>query len=289
MSAAGLDILLLKGGPSAERGVFLVSGATCAQALRGLGHRVREFNLTRDLADLCTALDPKPDLAFNALHGCYGEIGPVQGMLELLEVRCTPSGLLASALAMDKPLSKRLLSDADILMPEGRVVTQADFCAGEPLPRPYVMKPLAEGSSVGVTILRKQDNCTPLSVDTWRYGDEILLERFIPGRELTVTVLGDRALIVTELRPNIGFYSYEAKYTKDRTEHLVPAAVHPEVFDLAMETALKAHRLLGCDGLSRVDYCYDDIEGEPGRLYLVPEQARHLGMSFPSLCQWIGE
>ncbi len=303
MSTASLDILLLKGGPSAEREVSLVSGAACAQALRSLGHRVLEFDLTRDLGALCTALTPKPDLVFNALHGRYGEDGCIQGVLNLLEVRCTHSDLLASAMAMDKQLSKALLIAEGILMPEGRVVTLEDFRESEPMPRPYVLKPLAEGSSVGVTIIRDGENRSPTTAEAWRYGDHALLERYIEGRELTVTVLGERALTVTELKPKVGFYDYEAKYTEGKTEHVVPAAVHPEVFQLALETALKAHRTLGCSGLSRADYRYDDSEGEPGRLYLlemntqpgmtplslVPEQARHLGMSFSALCQWIVE
>lgn len=303
MSVGTLDILLLKGGPSAEREVSLVSGAACAQALRSLGHRVVEFDLTRDLGALCAALTPKPDLVFNALHGRYGEDGCVQGILDLLEVRCTHSGLLASAMAMDKPLSKQLFTAAGITMPEGRIVTLDDFRHGDPMERPYVVKPLAEGSSVGVTIVGAGDNRTPITADTWRYGEEALLERYIPGRELTVTVLGDRALTVTELKPKVGFYDYEAKYTEGKTEHVVPAAVHPEIFALALETAVKAHRILGCSGLSRADYRYDDSAGEPGQLYLleintqpgmtplslVPEQARHLGMSFPQLCQWIVE
>ncbi len=303
MSDGALDILLLKGGPSAEREVSLVSGAACAQALRSLGHRVVEFDLTRDLGALCAALTPKPDLVFNALHGRYGEDGCVQGILDLLEVRCTHSGLLASAMAMDKPLSKQLFTAAGITMPEGRIVTLDDFRRGDPMERPYVVKPLAEGSSVGVTIVGAGDNRTPITADTWRYGEHALLERYIPGRELTVTVLGDRALTVTELKPKVGFYDYEAKYTEGKTEHVVPAAVHPEIFALALETAVKAHRILGCSGLSRADYRYDDSAGEPGKLYLleintqpgmtplslVPEQARHLGMGFPQLCQWIVE
>ncbi|MEQ8653090.1 MAG: D-alanine--D-alanine ligase [Kiloniellales bacterium] len=303
MTAAALDILLLKGGPSAEREVSLVSGAACAQSLRSLGHKVQEFDLTRDLGALCGALTPKPDLVFNALHGRYGEDGCVQGILDLLEVRCTHSGLLASAMAMDKQLSKSLLMAEGILMPEGRVVTLEDFRDGDPMPRPYVLKPLAEGSSVGVTIIRDGGNRAPNTAAAWRYGDRALLERFIPGRELTVAVLGDRPLTVTELKPKVGFYDYEAKYTEGKTEHEVPAEVHPEVFQLALETARKAHKVLGCSGLSRADYRYDDSEGEPGRLYLleintqpgmtplslVPEQARHLGMSFSALCQWIVE
>ncbi len=303
MSVMPLDILLLKGGPSAEREVSLVSGAACAQALRSLGHRVQEFDLTRDLGALGQALTPKPDVVFNALHGRYGEDGCVQGILELLEVQYTHSRHLASAIAMDKPLSKTLLTAAGILMPEGRVVTLEDFRDGDPMPRPYVVKPIDEGSSVGVSIIREGENRAPTTAETWRYGEEALLERYIEGRELTVAVLGDRALTVTELKPKVGFYDYEAKYTEGKTEHLVPADIHPDVFHLALETARKAHRCLGCQGVSRADFRYDDSKGEPGALYLleintqpgmtplslVPEQARHLGMSFQALCQWMVE
>jgi len=303
VSARRLDIALLKGGPSAEREVSLVSGAACSQALRSLGHQVREIDVTRDVEALCRALTPKPDLVFNALHGHYGEDGCVQGLLEMLGLAYTHSGVLASAMAMDKPLSKRLFAAAGITTPEGRIVGPEDFRDGDPIPRPYVVKPMAEGSSVGVTIVRAGDNVAPISADTWHFGGHALLEPYISGRELTVSVLGDRALTVTELRPKVGFYDYEAKYTEGKTEHLIPAGIHPEVFDRAMETALAAHRLIGCRGLSRADYRYDDTGGEPGRLYLleintqpgmtplslVPEQARHLGMDFAALCQWIVE
>ena len=303
MTVTPLDILLLKGGPSAEREVSLMTSAACTQALRSLGHRVTEFELTRDLGALCKALTPKPHLLFNSLHGHYGEDGCIQGVLDLLEVRYTHSGVLASAMAMDKPLAKRLFTSADMLVPEGQIVGLEDFRDGDPMPRPYVVKPLAGGSSVGVTIVRERDNALPMTAETWNYGEEALLERYIGGRELTVSVLGNRPLTVTELRPKGGFYDYEAKYTEGKTEHLIPAAVHPEIFQKALNWALKAHRLLGCNGVTRADYLYDDADGEPGDLYLleintqpgmtplslVPEQARHLGMSFPALCQWIVE
>ncbi len=303
MSVTPLDIVLLKGGPSAEREVSLVTGAACAQALRTAGHRVREFDLTRDLGALCEVLTPKPDVVFNALHGRYGEDGCIQGVLELLEVRYTHSDLQSSAMAMDKPLAKRLFSAAGIASPEGRIVTKEDFRGGDPMPRPYVVKPLHEGSSVGVTIVRERDNQPPITAETWSFGSSALLERYIEGRELTVSVLGERALTVTELRPKIGFYNYEAKYTDGKTEHLIPAEIHPEIFRKAMDAAVTAHRVLGCRSVTRADFRYDDTKGEPGELYLleintqpgmtplslVPEQARHLGMDFQALCQWIVE
>lgn len=300
-------ILLLKGGPSAEREVSLVSGAACAQALREKGHAVTEFDLTRDIGALCRLLETGFDVVFNALHGHYGEDGCVQGLLELLGQRYTHSGVLASAMAMDKPLAKRLFADAGIATPGGRVMGKDEVLAGDPLPRPYVVKPPAEGSSVGVRIVRAGDNTVPLTAENWRFGETVLVEPFIPGRELTVGVLGDasgtRALTVTELRPKVGFYDYEAKYTEGRTEHLVPAPIHPTVLEAAKAAAVKAHEILGCRSVTRCDFRYDDTAGEPGKLYLleintqpgmtplslVPEQAAHLGMSFPDLCDWIVE
>ncbi len=303
MSVTPLDIVLLKGGPSAEREVSLVTGAACAQALRTAGHTVREYDLTRDLGALCDALTPKPDVVFNALHGRYGEDGCIQGVLELLEVRYTHSDLQSSAMAMDKPLAKHLFAAAGIATPEGRIVTKEDFRDGDPMPRPYVVKPSHEGSSVGVTIVRERDNQPPITAETWSFGANAMLERYIDGRELTVSVLGDRALTVTELRPKVGFYNYEAKYTDGKTEHLIPAGIHANIFQQAMEAAVTAHRVLGCRSVTRADFRYDDTKGEPGELYLleintqpgmtplslVPEQARHLGMDFQALCQWIVE
>lgn len=302
-----LRILLLKGGPSAEREVSLVSGAACAQALREKGHAVTEFDVGRDVAALCRAAAAGYDLVFNALHGHYGEDGCVQGVLELLGQRYTHSGLLASAMAMDKPLAKRLFAAAGLTTPGGRVVSKQEVLDGDPLPRPYVIKPPAEGSSVGVRIVRAGDNLPPITAENWQFGETVLVEPFIEGRELTVGVLGGpdgtRALGVTELRPKVGFYDYAAKYTEGKTEHLVPAPIHPQAAALAKEVAVKAHEALGCRSVTRADFRYDDTQGEPGRLYLlevntqpgmtplslVPEQAQHLGMSFPDLCQWIVE
>ena len=303
--SAKLDILVLKGGPSAEREVSLVSGAACVPALREKGHAVTEYDMTRDVAALCKRLETPFDVVFNALHGRYGEDGCVQGVLELMGRRYTHSGLLASAMAMDKPLAKRLFAAAGLTTPSGRVVTKDEVLAGDPLPRPYVIKPPAEGSSVGVRIVRVGDNGQPFTEETWRYGPTVLVEPYIAGRELTVGVLGDasgtRALSVTELRPKVGFYDYAAKYTEGKTEHLVPAPIHKRIFEQALAAAVTAHQTLGCRGVTRADFRYDDTEGEPGQLYLlevntqpgmtplslVPEQAAHVGMSFPDLCQWI--
>ncbi len=305
--SAPLDILLLKGGPSAEREVSLVSGAACALALREKGHRVTEYDMTRDVAAFCKRLETRFDVVFNALHGHYGEDGCVQGVLELMGQRYTHSGLLASAMAMDKPLAKRLFAAAGLTTPSGRVVTKDEVLAGDPLPRPYVIKPPAEGSSVGVRIVRVGDNGQPFTEETWRYGPTVLVEPYIAGRELTVGVLGDasgtRAISVTELRPKVGFYDYAAKYTEGKTEHLVPAPIHKRIFEQALAASVTAHETLGCRGVTRCDFRYDDTGGEPGRLYLleintqpgmtplslVPEQAAFTGMPFPDLCQWIVE
>ena len=303
--SAKLDILLLKGGPSAEREVSLVSGAACVLALREKGHRVTEYDMTRDVAALCRRLETPFDVVFNALHGHFGEDGCVQGVLELMGRRYTHSGVLASAMAMDKPLAKRLFNAAGLTTPSGRVVTKDEVLAGDPLPRPYVIKPPAEGSSVGVRIVRVGDNAQPFTEETWRYGPAVLVEPYMAGRELTVGVLGDsagtRAISGTELRPKVGFYDYAAKYTEGKTEHLVPAPIHKRVFEQALAAAVTAHQTLGCRGVTRCDFRYDDTAGEPGQLYLleintqpgmtplslVPEQAAHTGMPFPDLCQWI--
>lgn len=298
-----LDIAVLLGGPSAEREVSLVSGRACADALIGLGHRVREIDVGRDVGALAAALDPRPDVVFNALHGRFGEDGCVQGVLNLLGIPYTHSGLLASAMAMDKPVAKRLFAAAGLQCPEGKVVTRQQVLAGDVLARPYVLKPLHEGSSVGVTIVQEGDNATPLDVGGWSHGEEILAEVFIPGREVTVAVMDDRALGVTELRPDSGFYDYAHKYTDGKTVHLVPAPLPPAVYDAAMEQAVTAHRALGCRGVSRADFRYDDrIEGpaglylleintQPGMtpLSLVPEQAAHIGIGFAELVQWMVE
>ncbi|GIK98587.1 MAG: D-alanine--D-alanine ligase [Alphaproteobacteria bacterium] len=296
-------VVVLMGGASAERQVSLASGAECAKGLRAAGYEVVEVDAGRDVAALAKALNPRPDVVFNALHGRYGEDGSVQGVLELLGIPYTHSGLLASALAMDKAMAKRVFAAAGITCPDGRVIDASELLAGDPLPRPYVVKPNNEGSSVGVRIVQPGDNL-PLPEDCgWHVGQKLLVESYIPGRELTVGVMGDRALAVTELRPKLGFYDYEAKYTEGKTEHLVPAPVPDEITRQAMDAALAAHRALGCRGVSRADFRYDDTAGKPGKLYLlelntqpgmtplslVPEQAAHLGIPFPQLVAWMVE
>ncbi|SMF71021.1 D-alanine-D-alanine ligase [Tistlia consotensis] len=300
-----LRVAMLYGGFSAEREVSLSSGRECAAAARSLGHEVVAIDVTRDVAGLVAALTPRPDVVLNALHGRWGEDGCVQGLLNLLDIPYTHSGVLASALAMDKPTAKRVFEAAGLRCPGGEVLHRSLVEAGDPMPRPYVVKPIDEGSSVGVTIVQPGDNKPAIHDGAWPYGDAVLVEPYIPGRELTVAVMGDRALAVTELRPKQGFYSYEAKYTEGKTEHLVPAPVPQAIYDQAMDEAVAAHRALGCRGVSRADFRYDDRpgQGEAGGLYLlevntqpgmtplslVPEQAAHLGISFPELIGWMLE
>ena len=291
------------GGWSAEREVSLVSGGAVTEALREAGYSVAAYDIGQDMNAILAALEPRPDAVFNALHGRYGEDGRIQGILDIMGIPYTHSGVLASALAMHKPTAKRLFTDAGIPCPEGWVIDHKRLGAGDPVERPYVVKPVGEGSSVGVRIVREGDNIGPLDGEGWPYGAEILVERFIPGREVTVSVMGERALGVTELRPHRGFYDYEAKYTEGRTTHLVPAPLPSTIYEEAMDFAVRAHQTLGCRGITRADLRYDDTGDEPGLLYLlevntqpgmtplslVPEQAAHAGIPFPELVRWIVE
>lgn len=299
-----LHIAVLMGGWSAERDVSLMSGAGIADALEGLGHRVTRIDMGRDVA--VKLAEAKPDLVFNALHGTPGEDGSVQGMLDLMGLRYTHSGLVTSVIAIDKQLTKQALVPHGIPMPGGRMVRTEELYERDPLPRPYVLKPVNEGSSVGVAIVTDQGNHgNPIARDAagpWQEFDELLAEPFIRGRELTTAVLGEDALAVTELRPKSGFYDYAAKYTDGLTEHICPADIPDDVADACKRIALDAHRLLGCKGASRSDFRWDDSQGveglfllevntQPGMtpLSLVPEQARYLGISYAALVQRIVE
>jgi D-alanine-D-alanine ligase len=250
--------------------------------------------------------EAKPDLVFNALHGTPGEDGAVQGMLDLMGLRYTHSGLAASVIAIDKQLTKSVLVPHGIRMPEGVIAPSESLYAADPLPRPYVLKPVNEGSSVGVAIVTEDGHYGhPISREAdgpWCHFTHLLAEPFIAGRELTVAVLGDKALAVTELKPRAGFYDYDAKYTDGLTTHICPAEIPAEIAASAMAMALAAHRLLGCKGTSRADFRWDDTQGEAGLflleintqpgmtpLSLVPEQARHQGMSYAALVQRIVE
>ena len=292
-------VAVLMGGWSEEHDVSMDSGRACATALRKCGYQVTEINLTRDLKQLLEAFKPRPDVVFNALHGRYGEDGTMQAVLDILKIPYTHSGLLASAIAMDKVQAKKLLANAGIPSPEGTVVTREDLENGLPLEPPCVIKPVNEGSSLGVQIL--QDRGTTLDISLWSEGQKLLVEKFIPGRELTVAVMGDRALGVTELEPKSGFYDYEAKYTDGKTKHVCPAIIDEKIAGEAMRFAERAHHTLGCSGVTRSDFRYDDTGGEPGKLYMleintqpgmtslsvVPEQAAVAGISFEALVDWM--
>ncbi|SFP73634.1 D-alanine--D-alanine ligase [Sphingomonas rubra] len=301
-----LHIVVLMGGWSAERPVSLQSGAGIADALESLGHRVTRIDMGRDVA--ARLAEATPDLVFNALHGSPGEDGTVQGMMDLMGLRYTHSGLATSVIAIDKVLTKQALVPHGIPMPGGRIVKSADIHAADPLSRPYVLKPVNEGSSVGVAIVTDADGPggnygNPISPDAqgpWQEFDELLAEPYIRGRELTAAVLGDRALGVTELIPKNGWYDFNAKYTDGLTTHVCPAQIPDEIAEACRSLALEAHRLLGCRGASRSDFRWDDERGvdglfllevntQPGMtpLSLVPEQARHIGMSYAELVQAI--
>lgn len=289
-------VAVLMGGWSSEREVSLVSGAAVAEALRAAGFAVETIDVTRDPGALVRRLDPRPDVVFNALHGRYGEDGCIQGLLDILAIPYTHSGLLASAMAMHKGMAKRLFIDADIPVAEHRLVSREEMAKGDPLPRPYVVKPVSEGSSVGVCIVRHGDKGVPTESDTWPYGAEVMVEQFIAGRELTVAVMEDRALAVTEITTERGFYDYDAKYAAGGSFHVIPAQLEPAVYDRAMDLAVRAHRVLGCRGVSRADFRFDgeelfilEVNTQPGMTptSLVPEQAAYAGISFPQLVTWM--
>ena len=289
---------MLMGGWSAEREVSLTSGHGIAIALRNLGHDVTTIDMGRDVAQRLA--DAAPDVVFNALHGTPGEDGTVQGLLDLMGLKYTHSGLTASAIAIDKELTKRILVPLGIRMPGGRVVTSASLHDGDPLPRPYVLKPVNEGSSVGVAIVTDISNygnpIAPGAEGPWLHFETLLAEPFIAGRELTVAVLDGEALAVTELTTAQGFYDYDAKYSEGRTVHTCPADLPADVEASALAMALKAHEALGCRGTSRSDFRYDPAHGEAGLyllevntqpgmtpLSLVPEQAKYRGISYDEL------
>jgi D-alanine-D-alanine ligase len=297
-----LHVAVLMGGWSAEREVSLTSGRGVAAALDSLGHQVVAIDMGRDVAQKLAFA--APDVVFNALHGTPGEDGSVQGMLDLMGLPYTHSGLATSVIAIDKELTKQALVPHGIRMPVGKVVASESLYAGDPLPRPYVLKPVNEGSSVGVAIVTDEGNTgNPIGRDVegpWKHFEHLLAEPFIPGRELTVAVLGDEALAVTELKIDSGFYDYDHKYTDGITTHVCPAEIPEDVAAAAMRMAEESHRLLGCRGTSRSDFRWDDtlgIEGlyllevntQPGMtpLSLVPEQARHVGLSYEALVQRI--
>jgi len=300
-----LNIVVLMGGWSSERSVSLMSGEGVANALRERGFsNVSTVDMDRNVAQVLAGI--RPDVIFNALHGTPGEDGTIQGLLDLMQIPYTHSGLETSVIAIDKELTKMVLVPHGIRMPKGKVVETKTLFEGDPMARPYVLKPVNEGSSVGVAIVTDEGNYGhPISAKAegpWLHFDRLLAEPFIRGRELTVAVLGDQALCVTELKPKAGFYDFDAKYTDGLTEHVCPADVPADVSTEMMDMALAAHRLLGCKGASRSDFRWDDEQGveglflletntQPGMtpLSLVPEQARHCGIDYAELVEIIIE
>ena len=298
-----LNIVVLMGGWSSERPVSLMSGNGVADALEERGFtNVTRVDMDRNVAQVLAGI--RPDVVFNALHGTPGEDGTVQGMLDLMQIPYTHSGLETSVIAIDKELTKMVLVPHGVRMPKGKIVESKTLYEGDPMARPYVLKPINEGSSVGVAIVTDEGNYgKPISAKAegpWMHFDRLLAEPFIRGRELTVSVMGDEAMCVTELKPKAGFYDFDAKYTDGLTEHVCPADVPPNIAKDMMDMAVAAHRLLGCKGASRSDFRWDDTQGEAGiyllevntqpgmtPLSLVPEQARQKGISYGELCERI--
>lgn len=290
-------VAVLMGGFSVEREVSLVSGAEVARALKSADYQVTAVDVRRDVGSLLGRLFPRPDVVFNALHGRFGEDGCIQGLLNILEIPYTHSGLLASALAMDKPMAKEVYRTAGIAVAEHQIVSRDHLVAGKFMNPPFVIKPLIEGSSVGVHIVFREDDLADIARD-WRFGAQVMVERFIPGRELTVSVMGERPLAVTEITTDRLFYDYEAKYATQGSRHELPAPLPDKVYADALEIGLRAHRALGCRGVSRADIRYDgetlyllEVNTQPGMTptSLVPEQAAHADISFEKLVTWLVE
>jgi D-alanine-D-alanine ligase len=291
------------GGWSAEREVSLRSGKACADALERTGFHVSRIDVDRDIAATLRAL--KPDVALNVLHGRPGEDGTLQGMLEILGVPYSHSGVLASAMAMQKDVAKTILKAAQVPVPDGVITTRAEAAKRHLLPPPYVIKPVAEGSSVGVFIVREDQKHPPqeLTRSDWTFGEQVLVEPYIPGKELTCAVMGDKALGVIEIVPTVKFYDYEAKYAPGGSKHLLPAPVSPAIYEETRRLSLASHRALGCRGITRADFRYDDRSGgtkglfclevntQPGmtETSLVPEMAQHAGITFEELVRWMVE
>ena len=296
-------VAVLMGGWSAEREISLRSGKACADAAERGGYRVSRLDVTREVAASLRAL--KPDVALNVLHGRPGEDGTLQGLLEILGIPYSHSGVLASALAMQKDIAKTVLKAAGVPVPGGVVASRVEAASRHLLPPPYVIKPVAEGSSVGVFIVREDHKHPPqeLTRPDWTFGDRVLVEPYIPGKELTCAVMGDKALGVIEIVPTVKFYDYEAKYAPGGSKHLLPAPISKEIYEECRRLSLAAHRALGCRGVSRTDFRYDDslagskglacleVNTQPGmtEMSLVPELAQHAGIGFEDLVRWMIE
>ena len=296
-------VVVLMGGISSEREVSLVSGMSVLEALNRKGYNTFSIDVGKNLENVINRLKPSPDVVFNALHGRYGEDGCIQGLLELLSIPYTHSGVLASALAIDKPMAKSLFRNAGIPCAEHLITSRQELLKENIMERPYVVKPLNEGSSLGVKIIHDGDSLLLLEKNVEGFSDKVMVEKYVPGREITVAVMDDRALGVTELKTSNGFYDYSAKYTEGRTTHVIPADLPQSIYESAMDYAVAAHNILGCRGVTRSDLRYDDTMSDPGRLImleintqpgmtplsLVPEQAAHAGIEFEELVSWIVE
>ena len=289
-------VAVLMGGWSAEREVSLMSGAAVTRALNDQGFDVTAIDVQRDMGTLLTRLYPKPDIVFNTLHGRFGEDGCVQGLLDILNIPYTHSGLLASALAMDKVMAKRIFQMAGIQVADHVIASSQTLSKTHVMEPPYVIKPTNEGSSVGVHIVRSGDNTERFSEPGWPLGTSVMVEKYIEGREFTVAVIGDRALAVTEITTDRGFYDYDAKYAEGGSTHVIPADIDQGLYDEIMRLALLAHQSLGCRGVSRADFRYDgkeiyilEVNTQPGLTptSLIPEQAAHVNISFNELITWM--
>jgi D-alanine-D-alanine ligase len=301
LNATAKHVAVLMGGWSAEREISLRSGRACADALRRVGYRVTEIDVTREIAAALSAA--KPDVALNVLHGRPGEDGTLQGLLELLGIPYSHSGVMASAVAMRKDFAKTLFRAAGVPVAQDFVASRFEAGKRHLMPPPYVVKPVAEGSSVGVYIVTEAHPHPPQELfrDDWPYGDTVMVERYVPGKELTCAVLGDRALDVIEIVPATRFYDYEAKYAAGGSKHLLPAPVLPNVYQEVRRLTLAAHNALGCRGVSRADFRYDDrgtgelvcleVNTQPGmtETSLVPELAAYAGITFDELVRWMVE
>jgi D-alanine-D-alanine ligase len=297
-------VAVLMGGWSSERPVSLNSGNGCADALEQAGYRVTRVDVQRDIAEVLAKL--KPDVAFNALHGPFGEDGSIQGVLEILGIPYTHSGVLASALAMNKARAKDVMKAAGIPVAESLLMHRLEVARAHPMPPPYVVKPVAEGSSFGVLIVREDAINPPqqLFADDWGYGETVMVERYVAGRELTCGVRGDEAFDIIELvMADGGWYDYDSKYSDHGARHVIPAPLSPNIYQSIQNLAVRAHQALGCRGISRADFRYDDRPGGTGELVclevntqpgmtatsLVPDMARHAGIDFPALVSWMVE
>lgn len=302
MSKSQKTVAVLMGGWSDEREVSNSSGRMISDALEDCGYNVKRIDVTRDIQSFLNHLTPRPDIVFNSLHGRWGEDGRIQSILDILEIPYTYSGVLSSAICMDKGVARNILMSHGLHCAEGFIAKASDILENEPMSRPYVLKPLQEGSSVGVRIINSDEDLNAWK-EQWRFGQHVLVERYIPGKEIHVAVMGDRALGAIEIRPKKGFYDYEAKYTEGKADHVMPADLEKSCYDEVLNLALKAHKALQCEGVSRVDFRFDNVNENPGKFYvlevntqpgmtplsLVPEIAAHAGISFKELLQWMIE